>query len=55
MTDVRLSGDLRFLRLAAAIPELRVADIDFNVAAILKLLGKARREGVQVLTGVHAR
>ncbi|MBM4444701.1 MAG: NAD(+) synthase [Chloroflexi bacterium] len=50
MNGVRLSRDLGFLRVAAAAPPLRVADVDFNVAAILDVLNKARGEGVQVLT-----
>ncbi|MFH1031529.1 MAG: NAD(+) synthase [Chloroflexota bacterium] len=46
--SIQLSKDLGFLRIGAAVPELRVADVDFNIAAIIKLLRKARREGVQV-------
>ncbi len=49
MGDVQLSKDLGFLRVGAAIPELRVADVDFNVAAINALIEQARREGVQVI------
>ncbi len=50
MSDVQLSKDLGFLRIGAAVPELRVANVDFNVAAIIELLGKARNEGVQIVT-----
>jgi NAD+ synthase (glutamine-hydrolysing) len=50
MNDIRLTRDLGFLRVAAAIPEVRIADVKFNVAAIVKLLRKARNEGVQVVT-----
>ena len=50
MSDVQLSRDLGFLRLGAAAPVLRVADVDFNVAAIVEVLNKASAEGVQVVT-----
>jgi NAD+ synthase (glutamine-hydrolysing) len=50
MSDVQLSQNLGFLRVGGAVPELRVANIDFNVAAIIELLRKARNEGVQVVT-----
>ena len=50
MSDVQLNKDLGFLRLGAAVPELRVANVDFNVDAIIKLLRKARSEGVQLVT-----
>jgi len=50
MSDVQLSKDLGFLRVGAAVPELRVADVDFNVDAIIELLRKARNEGVQIIT-----
>jgi NAD+ synthase (glutamine-hydrolysing) len=47
---VQLSQNLGFLRLGGAVPELRVANIDFNVAGIIELLRKAKKEGVQVVT-----
>ena len=50
MSDVQLSKDLGFLRVGAAVPELRVANVDFNVEAIIELLRKARNEGVQIVT-----
>jgi NAD+ synthase (glutamine-hydrolysing) len=50
MSDVQLSKDLGFLRVGAAVPELRVANVDFNVGAIIELLRKARNEGVQIVT-----
>ena len=50
MSDVQLSRDLGFLRIGAAVPELRVANVDFNVAAIIELLKKAREEGVQIVS-----
>ncbi|MBI4187730.1 MAG: NAD(+) synthase, partial [Chloroflexi bacterium] len=50
MSDLLLSRDLGFLRVGTAVPELKVADIDFNVTTIKEGIGKARGEGVQVLT-----
>jgi NAD+ synthase (glutamine-hydrolysing) len=50
MSDVQLNKDLGFLRIAAAVPLLRVADVDFNVGNIIEVMKKARGEGVQVLT-----
>jgi len=50
VSDVQLSRDLGFLRVGAASPALRVADVDFNVAAIVDVLNRARGEGVQVVT-----
>jgi len=47
--EIKLSRDLGMLRVGVAVPRLRVADVDFNVAAIIKLLKDARRTGVQVL------
>ncbi|MDP3879326.1 MAG: NAD(+) synthase, partial [Dehalococcoidales bacterium] len=44
-----LSKDLGFLRLGAAVPELHVANVDFNVAHIIQKIKEARNEGVQVL------
>ena len=46
---LELSKDLGFLRIGAAVPVLRVADVDFNVEAIIEAVKKARNEGVQVL------
>jgi len=46
---VELSKDLGFLRVGAAVPLLRVADIDFNVKAIIEAMRKAKDEGVQIL------
>src|SRR5947209_12032151 len=37
-----------FVRVAAAVPELRVADCDFNTARVIDLLGRADAEGVAV-------
>ncbi len=47
---VHLTRDLGMLRIAAAIPPLRVADVDFNVGGIIGYIHKAREAGVQVLT-----
>jgi len=47
---ILLNRDLGFLRVAAAVPELHVADVDFNVRAMLNIAGDARAKGVQVLT-----
>jgi NAD+ synthase (glutamine-hydrolysing) len=50
MSDVQLNKDLGFLRIAAAVPELRVADVDFNIGNIVETMKKAMGEGVQVLS-----
>lgn len=47
--DIQLSRDLGFLRIGAVVPVLRVADVDFNVGAIIDAMRKARSAGVQVL------
>jgi NAD+ synthase (glutamine-hydrolysing) len=46
---IHLSQELEFLRVGMALPGLRVADVDFNVAAIIDTVRKAREQGVQVL------
>ena len=46
---VLLNRELGFLRVGAAIPALRVANVDFNVKSIIDAMKKARGEGVQVL------
>ena len=38
-----------FLRVAAASPRLKVADCDYNLAEIKRLIGEAHQEGIQVL------
>ena len=50
MSDDSLNKDLGFLRVGAAVPVLRVADVDFNVGNIIEAMKKARDEGVQVLS-----
>jgi len=47
--DIELSRDLGYLRIGAAVPNLRVADTRFNTGAILAMIGEARAKGVQVL------
>jgi NAD+ synthase (glutamine-hydrolysing) len=46
---IQLSKELGYLRVGAAIPVLRVADVDANVKAIIEMVLKARQEAVQVL------
>jgi NAD+ synthase (glutamine-hydrolysing) len=46
---IRLSKQLGYVRIAAALPGLRVADIDFNTTAIIDTIEKAGELGVQVL------
>jgi NAD+ synthase (glutamine-hydrolysing) len=46
---IRLSQQLGYLRIGAALPGLRVADIDFNTVAIIDAIKKAGELGVQVL------
>jgi len=62
MSDLQLSNELGFLRICGAVPELHVADIDYNVGNIIEAMKKAQNEGVQVLifpemaiTGLHDR
>ncbi len=46
---VYLNSDLGFIRAGAAVPALRVADVDFNTAAICAAMKKAAIQGVQAL------
>jgi NAD+ synthase (glutamine-hydrolysing) len=48
--NIQLSKELGFLRIGAALPALRLADVDFNIGAIIKTMRKARNQGVQILT-----
>jgi NAD+ synthase (glutamine-hydrolysing) len=50
MDSVQLNKELGFLRIAAAVPPLRVADVDFNAGNIIDTMKRAGDEGVQVLT-----
>jgi len=47
--NVDLNKDLGFLRIGAAVPELKVADVDYNVKNIVKMVEKAGAAGVQAL------
>jgi NAD+ synthase (glutamine-hydrolysing) len=47
--DIKLSQDLGYLRIGAAVPMLRIADVDFNVKSIIELIKQAATEGVQAL------
>jgi NAD+ synthase (glutamine-hydrolysing) len=46
---VRLNKDLGLLRVGLGILPLRVADVDYNVTAIIKSIKQAAHDGVQVL------
>jgi NAD+ synthase (glutamine-hydrolysing) len=39
-----------FLRVAAAVPQLKVADVSFNTQEIIAQILKAQEQGVQILT-----
>jgi NAD+ synthase (glutamine-hydrolysing) len=47
--NIQLTGTLGFVRVAMAVPALRVADVDFNVSAIGDQFRQAAASGVQVL------
>ncbi len=46
---ILLNKDLGFLRIAAVVPELRVADVDFNIKAMLDAVVEAQAKGAQVV------
>jgi NAD+ synthase (glutamine-hydrolysing) len=48
--NIQLSKTLGFIRVGAALPLLRVSDVDYNVRDIVITIEKARDRGVQVLT-----
>ena len=48
--NIQLSKELGFLRVGVALPGLRVADVDFNVSAIINTMRKAKNQDVQILT-----
>jgi NAD+ synthase (glutamine-hydrolysing) len=48
--NFQLSKELGFVRIGAALPVLRVADVDFNVGAVINAMRKARNQDVQILT-----
>ncbi len=47
--EIRLSKDLGFIRMGLSVPGLRIADVDFNVAAITAAIAQAQAEQVQIL------
>ena len=47
--SIQLTRTLGFLRVGMAVPSLRVADVDFNVGAIVDIIRKAQGQDVQVL------
>ncbi len=48
--SIQLNKDLGLLRIGAALPMLRVADVDFNTGTIIDAMRKATNKGIQVLT-----
>jgi NAD+ synthase (glutamine-hydrolysing) len=44
-----LNQDLGLLRIAAAVPQIKTADIDFNVENILAMLEQAQKSAVQII------
>ncbi|MCX6002460.1 MAG: NAD(+) synthase [Chloroflexi bacterium] len=46
---IYLNRDLGFIRIGAAVPSLKVADVDFNVSTICAVIKKATAQGIQVL------
>ena len=38
-----------YLRVAAAVPRVNVADVDFNLKNILEMIGKAHEQGVDLI------
>jgi NAD+ synthase (glutamine-hydrolysing) len=46
---IELTQELGYLRVGAAVPALRVADVDFNVKAIVEMVIRARDQGVQIV------
>jgi NAD+ synthase (glutamine-hydrolysing) len=47
--EITLNRDLGCLRIAAAVPLLKVADVDYNVDAILEMVKRASTENVQAV------
>ena len=47
--DIGLNKELGYLRIGAAVPTLKVADIGFNVKAVIEMMREAHERGVQVL------
>lgn len=46
---LRYKNDYGFIRVSSAVPEVNVADVDFNVDSILKCYNDAKQLGAQVL------
>jgi NAD+ synthase (glutamine-hydrolysing) len=46
---IKLNKELGYLRIGAAVPSLRIADVNYNVNSIIEIMRKARIEGVQAL------
>ncbi len=46
---ISLNGELGYFRIAAAVPLLKVADIDYNVDAIVKMVKQASAEEIQAI------
>lgn len=49
-SEIKLTKDLGYIRIGAAVPQLRVTDIDYNLSSILDLIEEARKKGVQILS-----
>jgi NAD+ synthase (glutamine-hydrolysing) len=47
--EIMLTKDLGYIRIGAAVPQLRVTDVDYNLSSILDLIHQARENGVQIL------
>ena len=47
--DIQLNKDLGMLRIGAAVPRLRIADVDFNVSSIIDVIKEASQKNVQLL------
>lgn len=48
--EIMLTKDLGYIRIGAAVPQLRVTDVDYNLSSILDLIHQARKNGVQILS-----
>jgi NAD+ synthase (glutamine-hydrolysing) len=49
MQKIYLNRDLGYIRVGVCVPQVKVADIDYNVSSAISLIKKARAGGVQVL------
>lgn len=47
--EISLSRELGYLRTGLAVPQLRVADVDYNIRSILNVVEQACEENIQVL------